>query len=529
MLTADRISVSPQSRWAVPAASLAAASIALVALYWQTFSGMVALWGGSDIYAHSYVVPPISLWLVWRQRHAVLDCTPVPAPRFLLVLAAAIMAWLIGDLASTNVIMHFAAVAAMVTLVPLILGMQIGKLLAFPLGFLFFAVPFGEALFPVMMSATADFTVAALRLTGIPVYREGLQFVIPSGSWSVIEGCSGLRYMVASVMVGSLFGYLNFHSQKRRLVFFGVSIIVPLVANWVRAYLVVLIGHLSGNELATGIDHIIAGWIFFGVIMMLMFTIGGRFADAESAQASPHQRLPAAAAMSGAAKAAQARWGAPVLAIVLLALAPALSSLLEQPSSSAKPVLAALPDDTSAWRSAERPTGEVWVPAFLPPAAAMTQWFSKGDQRVGMYLAYYRQQGANSKLVSYQNQLVPAEDKHWTPVASGIASVDAEGRPLKVNTAELRGNAGSVAPRMLVWQLYWLNGHWTHSNAEAKAVGLLHKLMGRGDDAASVVFFTDKDDSGEGAQALLATFVKENLTRIDQQLQKTHGDTFVSR
>jgi hypothetical protein len=45
---------------------------------------------------------------------------------------------------------------------------------------------------------------------GHPGLPRGLQFVIPSGSWSVIEACSGVRYLIASFMVGALFAYLNY-------------------------------------------------------------------------------------------------------------------------------------------------------------------------------------------------------------------------------------------------------------------------------------------------------------------------------
>ncbi|TNY03004.1 archaeosortase/exosortase family protein, partial [Escherichia coli] len=68
--------------------------------------------------------------------------------------------------------------------------------IAFPLGFLFFAVPFGDFLTPWLMERTADFTVVALRASGIPVFREGLEFIIPSGSWSVVQACSGIRYLM---------------------------------------------------------------------------------------------------------------------------------------------------------------------------------------------------------------------------------------------------------------------------------------------------------------------------------------------
>ena len=125
-------------------------------------------------------------------------------------------------------------------------------------------MPFGEFLLPVLMEYTANFTVTALRLSGIPVYREGLQFVIPSGSWSVVEACSGVRYLIASFMIGTLFAYLNYRSTRRRLVFMGVSIVVPILANWLRAYMIVMLGHLSGNTIAVGVDHLIYGWLFFG-------------------------------------------------------------------------------------------------------------------------------------------------------------------------------------------------------------------------------------------------------------------------
>jgi exosortase/archaeosortase family protein len=172
------------------------------------------------------------------------------------------------------------------------------RALMFPLLFLYFAVPIGEFALPTLMEWTADFTVAALRLTGIPVYREGLQFVIPSGNWSVVEGCSGVRYMMASVMVGSLFAYLNYQSMRKRLLFLGVSILVPLIANWLRAYMIVMLGHLSNNRIATGVDHLVYGWVFFGVVITVMFMIGSRWAEPDRERVTAGTSQSSAWAMS---------------------------------------------------------------------------------------------------------------------------------------------------------------------------------------------------------------------------------------
>ncbi len=232
-------------------------------LYQDTGIAMVTIWARSDTFAHGFLVPPIVLWLVWRQRHVIAMQTPQPAIGAFAFIACAAFFWLVGDLAAVNAVTQLALVALLVLVVPAVLGWSVARSIIFPLGFLFFAVPIGEFLMPQLMAWTADFTVLALRLSGIPVYREGLQFVIPSGNWSVVEACSGMRYLIASLTVGTLFAYLNYKSTKRRLVFVLVSMLVPVVANWMRAYIIVMLGHVSGNKLAAGVDHLIWVAIFW--------------------------------------------------------------------------------------------------------------------------------------------------------------------------------------------------------------------------------------------------------------------------
>ena len=66
----------------------------------------------------------------------------------------------------------------------------------------------------------------------------------------------------------------------------AASIVVPIVANWLRAYLIVMLGHLSGNKIATGVDHFIYGWVFFGVVIGLLFWVGAFFREDHAACAS---------------------------------------------------------------------------------------------------------------------------------------------------------------------------------------------------------------------------------------------------
>ena len=248
----------------------------LLALYWETPASMVSIWYRSDTFAHGFLVLPIAGWLVWRMRRDLEALSPSPSrsPWPIVAMVASACIWFVGDLADVLAARQLAWVTLLVAGVWLLLGDHITRRLAFPLAFLYLAVPIGEFLMPTLIEWTADFTVAALRASGVPVVREGMQFEIPTGTWSVVEACSGLRYLIASATVGVLYAYLTYRSMGRRIAFVIASLIVPLVANWLRAYMIVMIGHLSNNRLAVGVDHFVYGWLFFGLVMLLLFWIG---------------------------------------------------------------------------------------------------------------------------------------------------------------------------------------------------------------------------------------------------------------
>ena len=125
-----------------------------------------------------------------------------------------------------------------------------------------------------MMATATLVTVSALRLSGVPVFREGNHFVIPSGSWSVVEACSGIKFLTASLMIGTVYAWVMYRSLGRRVAFVLASIAIPFVANWLRAYLTVLIAHVTNNRWMLGIDHLLFGWFLFGGILLGLFWLG---------------------------------------------------------------------------------------------------------------------------------------------------------------------------------------------------------------------------------------------------------------
>jgi exosortase A len=503
--------------WRLPLLGLALAWALLAGLYFDTGAAMVVIWNRSETFAHAWVVPPISAWLVWRLRGDLAVLTPRPQLRWLWLMLPTGLLWLLGDLAAANAATQFALVGMFVLLVPALLGTEVARRIAFPLGFLFFAVPFGDFLTPWLMERTADFTVVALRASGIPVFREALQFVIPTGSWSVVQACSGIRYLMASVMVGTLFAYLNYRSYQRRWAFVGVAIVTPLLANWLRAYMIVILGHLSGNTLAVGVDHLIYGWVFFGVIMLAMFMIGARWSEADAEpEPAPVGALPGVASPR--------RWSAAVLAAVtMLALPLLLRSQAQHSAAHGEPVLAA--PTLPGWSWQAQPLSS-WTPDFVGPARVLHGRFEPeaGGAAIGVYVGYYRDQRYGRQLVTSVNQLVNGETaKEWSQTASDRTLLDTPAGPLSWRTAELRGQAlaqvsggGSQAPRLRIWQIYWINGRPFISDWQAKLYGAWLSLLGQGDDAAVVLVYVDKTSADD---LQLRAFLRQNWSALDTALR----------
>lgn len=514
--------------WRGPLAAWVLVLVLLLVLYRQTALGMAAIWSVSDTYAHGYVVPFISAWLVWRIRARLAPIQPKPAPLAWLLMLGVAAFWLLGDLVAVNASTHLALVALVVLSVPAVLGFALARAITFPLAFLFFAVPIGDFMLPQLMEWTADFTVLALRWTGIPVYREGLQFVIPSGNWSVVEACSGIRYLIASITVGCLFAYLSYSSTRKRVIFMGVAILVPLLANWMRAYLIVLIGHLSGNELATGVDHLIYGWVFFGFVIMVMLFIGARWADpvdqVNQAVAPMNPQAPAAVPVP-----TKALWQS-VVAVALVVASPHLAGQALQWSVSAQPVQLASLEVQPPWQPlTQAPTD--WRPSFQQVSAEQEAGFQRGDNpSIGLRLSYYRQQTYERKLVTSSNVLVTSDDKSWTRLSGGQHQTSLAGQPLRVASAVLRQQGRALtenSQRLLVWKFYWVNGVFTASDVKAKIHGALSLLGGNGDDGAIVLLYAPLNMQVPEKQALeqasteLSDFLETQGAALENALQRT--------
>lgn len=483
-------------------------TVLLAGLFWSTLEDMVAIWVNSETYSHSFLILPISLWLAWRRRDQLQAVAPQPAPWVLLLSLGAALVWGLALLLSIQVGEQLALVTVWVTGLWALLGHRVARLLAFPLLFLFLMVPMGDGLVPPMMDFTAEFTVRMLELTGIPVYREGLNFVIPSGNWSVVEACSGVRYLIASVTLGLLYAYLTYRSLWRRAVFVVLSALVPILANGLRAYMIVMIGHLSNMELAVGVDHLIYGWIFFGLVMLLLFWLGGLWAEDEPARVAVQTPAPTNPGSTGTGALAGVLAG-----MVLVSLA-AHGGVAALRGDGAQQHAIGLPDTVAGWQLRDKAALQ-WPARIQRPDKVVHVGYVKDGVEVDVVLGIFQRQQQGAEAVSSRNAVLEHGTEGWRRTGHGYLALTVGGTQLKVPVHHLAQQRtyllGEAKQRLLVADWYRLGSYNTTNEYLGKWYQALALLADGRSDGAYVMLATRDGDQAPGR---LEAFARDALPAV---------------
>ena len=489
--------------------------LATALIFYTTVESMVAIWWRSETFTHGFLIAPIVIWLIWEKRQILARLSPSFQYLALMPLLLSGFVWLLGHVMDAAVVQQIALIGILVSGLWAILGNSVVWTIAFPLAFLFLAVPVGEGLIPALMEFTADFTVGLLKLTGIPVYREGLFFTLPSGNWSVVEGCSGVRYLIASVTLGCLFAYLSYQSLLKRGLFIAAAFIVPVIANGLRAYMIVMIGHLSSMKLATGVDHLIYGWVFFGLVMFVLFAVGSIWRDHDSSAES--RPLVGQGKSVGRSSKTNAYFSA--LLVLLLACAwPAIAYLIDNQTALAAVAPLKAPQSSDGWIQQDKENWQ-WRPVVKGSDSEFHQFYRRDGVTVSIYAGQFLTQNQNKELINSQNVFVVQKSPDWRVVGRGKAALDLSGSTVEVDQARIRG-AGS---HLLTLRWYRLGDKYTANPYVGKLLAGLAKLTFSRRDGAYITVTTSIVDGDNLPLATLQDFMNTMLPGLEAQLDRVVG------
>lgn len=248
-------------------------------LFWPTLQQMEAVWRHSETYMHCYFILPMSLYMIWQKKDQLtqIPIRPTLLPMWLMLPVLGL--WLSAYAIDVGFVSHTSQVIFFQLLLWAVLGHQMTRAIRFPLLFLIFIAPFGESLTPMLQDVTAFIGVHLLRLVDIPVYREGLYLHTPVSVFEVAVACSGLNFLISSTVISLLFAYLYFSKFHKQMLFVVFSVLLAVVANGIRAFLLMFIGEKTQMEYGFGEDHYYYGWLVFGITVLVSFRIGEKFAD----------------------------------------------------------------------------------------------------------------------------------------------------------------------------------------------------------------------------------------------------------
>lgn len=491
-----RMAADPLVRaWAGPIGLLASVWVAIIAMLEPTGSSMVNIWNSSETYAHGYVVMPLSMWLVWRKRASLREVRYASDARALMAIMVLGAVWLAARVAGAMVVEHYALVGLLIASVWALLGADLVRSLLFPLFYLLLMVPSGDSLIDPLISFTADFTVFFLQLLGIPVFREGTYFALPTGNWSVVEACSGIRYFLSSIVLGWLYAYLTYRTRWKQLAFALAAIVVPVVANGFRAVIIVLLGHVSDMTVAVGVDHLIYGWVWFGIVMLTMFWVGNRWREDLQPQALPTTPQTASPAPRPA-------WTMAAMVLAVLAVFPLyehhLSSRAPTPSPLAQLVMPAGWDRVDAISE--------WRPAWQGMDDQRGESLARGAERVAIHIYWYGAQRQGAELINSENRLVREKDEVWRKTQEFSKTVTLRDGDLTLREALIDSRADGQ--RLVVWHWNRIGGKDNINIFTAKLTLAWNRLLGRADFGATYVLAAPYLEEPAEAEAVLTRFAE---------------------
>jgi len=218
-------------------------------------------------HAHGFLMLVLVGHLLWLDRECLSRLHLQPLNAFgALALAACSAVWLLswgvdympGEIAGFFVVWLLG--------VCLMFGWQGILQLGPKLGLLIFSIPMWYSLTPVLQSLSTFAVERLLHLTSLTAFVEGNFILVPTGTIEIAGGCSGISYLLASL---SFIGYVVLSERlnwRGGGVFLAAAVLLALLANWVRIFIIILFGYFYGLEHPLVSEHVMFGWVLFGVL-----------------------------------------------------------------------------------------------------------------------------------------------------------------------------------------------------------------------------------------------------------------------
>lgn len=239
-----------------------------------------------DLYSHALAMPLIAGYLVWLTRHRLPERVESSRGAAMVLVGIGVLClagWAAmasrGPLMANDRLAFLmgAFVSFFAAGVFNFMGTVFVRAVAYPLGLLIFMLPFPtpvrHALEVALQYGSAEAAYWLIKAAQIPVFRDGVVFVLPNITLQVAEECSGIRSSFVLFITGLMAGFLFLESPRHRLWFTLLTIPLGILRNGFRVLtLAFLCVHIDPALIHSPIHHR-GGPIFFALSLVPFFAL----------------------------------------------------------------------------------------------------------------------------------------------------------------------------------------------------------------------------------------------------------------
>ena len=243
-------------------------------VYMHGLSELVRLWDVRLEYSYGYLIPFITLFLIWQRKDELEKVEFTGSWWGVLIAIAGLLLLVVGELTTLFLVIHYSFLFVVLGGVLSFLGWKAFKIIFVPLLFLAFMIPlpsfFLQQISQVLQLISSQLGVWVIRLFDISVYLEGNVIDLGVYKLQVVEACSGLRYLFPLMALSFMMAYFYQDKFWKRVIIFLSSIPITVIMNSFRIGMIGVMVEYWGIKMAEGFLHDFEGWVVFMSCMLVL-------------------------------------------------------------------------------------------------------------------------------------------------------------------------------------------------------------------------------------------------------------------
>jgi exosortase D (VPLPA-CTERM-specific) len=460
--------------WAV---SLAYAAL-LSFIFYESWQELVRIWNIQEEYSYGYLIPFISLFLIW-QRKDELERMPFQGSWYgVLIIFLGLALAVVGNFATLYLVLQYAAVIVLAGVVLSYTGSQGFKIVWVPLLFLLFMIPlpvfFLQEISAKFQLMSSEIGVGLIRLFNISVFLDGNVIDLGTFKLQVVEACSGLRYLFPLMTLAFISAYFFKDKFWKRAVIFLSSIPITILMNSFRIGTIGVMVEYWGRAAAEGFLHDFEGWAVFmvctAVLIAEMWILARVGSERRSLREVFGLEFPAPTPKD--ARIQYRDLPKPSIAGLVIMIVAALTFVILPQRVETKPVrmdFSQFPVKVGEWQGHRERIESIYLDEIKLSDYILADYTNSARHQINLYVAYYDSQRKHQSAHSPRTCIPGGGWRIQSITPHAVAGVMVGGAPLMVNRLMIqKGEAKQLVyywfqqrgriitnEYMVKWYLFW--------------------------------------------------------------------------